>query len=220
MKNRLVKGFSIAELMVASFSFLLVMLVALGALRVVQRTSRHLKGRSVPRQQLRVLLGNLQREIRAANFVYDANGVLSFGAESHSFSGGPSADPSLPPVQEVAFATPETASPATTYKVSGLFLQPEPRGAFAGAHSIVLGEVKNLVGLTPGTPADIPLAALPPAGAGLRKFRTASPADGMRIRLSQTLDGLTFEFVIGHKTEGESVLFETYQANFTMRNNR
>lgn len=209
-----------AELAVASFSFLLVMLVGLGALHVIKRTTAQLQGRSLPRQQLRALLGHLQREIRGATFVYDTSARLDFGTESHSFSGGPSADPNQPAVNEVAYASPETPDLATTYKVSALFLQPDPKPAFSGAQRIVLAEVQNLAGLTPGTPADIPLGSLPAAGLGLRRFGTASPSDGLRIRLSQTLDGLEFEFVIGHETEGESVLFETYQANFSMRNHR
>lgn len=220
MTNKRQRAFSLAELMVASFSFLLVMLVALGALAVVRRSSRHLEGRSVPRQQLRVLLGHLQHEVRGATYVYDTTLALSFGAQTHTFSGSPPSDPNTPAIHDMVLALPESADLNPTYRVMGLYLEPQPKPPYPNAHRVVLAEVSNLSPVTPGTPADIPLAALPNAGAGVRTFSTASPLDGLRIRLSPTLDGLEFEFVIGHKTEGESVLYETYQANFTMRNNR
>ncbi len=206
--------------MVASFSFLLVMLVALGALKVVRRSSRHLESRSVPRQQLRVLLGHLQHEVRGATYIYDSLDTVAFGADSHTFSGAPPADPNTPAIHDLLLALPEGPELTPTYRVLGLYLQPQPKAPFANAHRAVLASVSNLAPTTPGTPADIPLAALPPAGSGVRTFATASPPDGLRVRSSPTLDGLEFEFVIGHKTEGQSVLYETYQANFTMRNNR
>jgi prepilin-type N-terminal cleavage/methylation domain-containing protein len=216
------RGFSIVEVMVASSLFLVVMMIGTGALQVVKRAGDHLKGRSQPRQQLRLLLGHLQRDVRAATFVYDPHLTVNFGGGfSHLYTGIPPVEPAAPAKNEVIYALAETAASEPQYTVVGLFLQPEVRDrAYEGSHRVVMASVAHQNGPTPGSPADIPLAALPVGSAQLRTFATASPADGLRVRRSPSGDGLSFEFVIGHRNEAEKVTLEVYQSQLTMRNNR
>ena len=212
-----------AEVMVASGMFLLLMLVGLGTLQVIKRTGAQLKGRSVPRQQLRALFLHLQKQVHAANFIFDVNETVDFGSGyTHTYSGAPESDPSLPGASGLLVAIPEGAESAPTYRLEGLFLQPDNTTdrAFDGAHSVVSAQVSNLVGTTPGSPADLPLSALPPNKLSVRSFQTASPVDGLKIHRSESGDGLIFEFMVGHKTEGEGLVFETYTSHLTMRNNR
>ncbi len=218
-----ISGLTLAEVLVASSAFAFVMMIGIGTVSVVKRSGDQLRGRSEPRQQLRVLLGNLQRELRAATFIYSPNVSLDFGSTyQHEFTGGPPTDPSDPPVQEVVFARSESAAVEPEYTVEALFLQQDlgPDRAYDGAHKIVLTRIARQVGVTPGSPADIQLTNLPTSDINVRTFATATPAEGLRIRQTPTGDGLMFEFVIGHKTEGESILYETYQTHLTMRNNR
>ncbi len=216
-------GFTIAEIMVASGLFLILMLVGLGTLRVVQNTGDHLKGRSLPRQQLRALVSHLQHEVRAATFVYDVNATLNFGPNtSFAFLGAPPHDPNQAPARSLLMAIPESSDAATTYRISSLFLEPDTStdAAYENSHQVVVTSTENMSGMTPGSPADIPLNALPVNRTSVKRFQTASPGDGLKMRLSESLDSLQFEFVIGHETEGEGLVFETYTAQFTMRNNR
>jgi hypothetical protein len=216
-------GFSVAEVMVASGMFLLLMLVGLGTLQVIKRTGAQLKGRSVPRQQLRALFLHLQKQVRAANFIFDIDQPVDFGSDySHTYTGAPDSDPGSAGVSALLWAIPESADAAPTYRLHGLFLQPDATSdkAFEGAHSVISAQVPNLVGATPGSPADLPLTALPTDKTTVRNFQIASPADGLRIHRSESGDGLIFQFVIGHETEGESLVFETYTSHLTMRNNR
>lgn len=212
------RGFSLVEVVVASSAFVVVLLIGAGALKVVKRTSEHLQGRSQPRQQLRVLLGHLQRDVRAATFLYDPHLTLDLGGgASHVFQGAPRPDEAR---NEMVLALAETPTTAPRYTILALFLQPDGDRAFPGSHRAVLGKVAGQVGPTPGSPADIPLASLPVGQAEVRTFATASPADGLRIRQTPSGDGLRFEFVIGHRLEGEGLHWETYQSTLTMRNNR
>lgn len=221
------RGVSLIEVLVASSTFVIVMMIGLGTLQVVKRAGDHLRGRSEPRQQLRTLLGHLQRNVRAACFVFEPSATVSFGnGASHTFEGGPPFDPvdpdeaKAPPANDLIYALAETAATEPQYTVQSLFLQPDGDIAYPGSHRMVLASVGNLVGSTPGTPADIPLGSLPASQAEVRTFATASPADGLRIRHTPTGDGLAFEFVIGHRNQGEKIQFETYQTHLTMRNNR
>lgn len=218
--NRRSRGISMAEVMVASFAFMIVMMIGAGALQVVKRASQHLEGRSLPRQQLRALLGHLQRDVRAATFLFDPHLGVRFGtAFSHQYEGAPTA---VEVKDEILFALAESPDNAPTYTVMGLFLQPDPSptAGFREAHRMVLASVSGMSGATPGSPADIPLGSLPAARAEVRTFATASPEGGLKIRRSASGDGLSFEFVIGHRNEGEKVTLETYQSQLTMRNNR
>lgn len=206
----------------AASLFVVVMMLGAGAMQVVKRSRDHLKGRSEPRQQLRALLGHLQRDVRAACFIYDPHLTISFGAGfSHEFDGAPPLDPAADPCHEVAYALAESPDIAPAYTVTGIFLQPDTtQAAYPGSHHVVLGSVGNQNGPTPGSPADIALSALPAGSAQVRTFATASPSDGLRIRRSPTGDALLFEFLIGHRTAGERVIMETYQTQLTLRNNR
>ena len=222
MRRRAHAGLSLVEVMVASSAFLVVMMIGAGALKVVKRTGDHLKGRGEPRQQLRVLLGHLQHEVRAACFVYDPHLTVNFGnGHQHEFEGGPEISPA-PAKNEVILAMAETAETEPPYTVMALFLQPDlpGKGAYEGSHRIVMASVPGQNGPTPGSPADIPLASLPVGQAEVRTFGTASPSDGLRVQLSPSGDGLAFELVIGHRNEGGQLLFETYQTQLTLRNNR
>jgi hypothetical protein len=197
------RGLSMVEVLVASSLFLVVMMVGAGALKVVKRTGDHLKARGEPRQQLRALLGHLQREVRAACFVYDPHLSIDFGGGfSHVFEGAPQPSPALPR-SEVVLALAESPDTEPAYTVMALFLQPEPatQAPYEGAHRVVLASVPGQTGPTLGSPADIPLASLPSNLAQVRTFATASPADGLRISRSDSGDGLNFEFMIGHRTE-------------------
>jgi hypothetical protein len=215
------RGLSIVEVLVASSAFLVVMMIGVGALHVVKQAGDHLKGRSLPRQQLRVLLGHLQSDVRAATFVFDAHSTVSFAGASHSFAGAPPKDAAAAASQDCLWALAETADTEPSYKVEALFLQPDgPDRPFEGAQRMVWACVGGQRGATPGTPADIALGSLPADRTEVRTFATASPADGLRVRRTPSGDGLLFEFVIGHRTEAERVLYETYQAQLTMRNNR
>lgn len=217
------KGVSIAEILVASMLFGLVMLVGLGALQMVHRTNQQLKGRSEARQQLRTLLAHLKSEVRAATFVFHPNQSVDFGhGVSHAFSNGPPEDTTLPASPDLLFAVTEVPSLPPSFVVEGLYLTPETHSSpsFVNAHQIVLGRVPNAQGATPGSPADIVLSGLATAGSDVKTFRTASPSDGLKVSYGETLDSLVFEIVIGHKTESSGIQFETYQSRFTMRNNR
>lgn len=218
---RRARGISMVEVLVASSLFLVLMMVGAGALQVVQRAGDHLRGRGQPRQQLRTLLGHLQRDVRAATFVYDPHLNASFkGGFSHAFEGAPPRDPESPAVHEVIYAVSDSAATEPSYTVCAMFLREDGRDkAYPGSHRVVMARVSGQFGPTPGSPADIPLATLPAAQTEVRTFATASPADGLRIRRSATGDGLAFEFVIGHRS-GKGVLYETYQTQLTMRNNR
>jgi hypothetical protein len=209
------------EVVVASSAFLVVMMIGAGALKVVKRTGDHLKARGQPRQQLRTLLGHLQRDVRAATFVYDPHVTAHFGGGySHVFNGAPPSKPEDPAKNEVVFALTDSAATEPSYTVVALFLKPDSEEPFPGAQRVVMARTPGQVGPTPGSPADIPLGALPPGATEVRSFATASPTDGLRVRLSPSSDGLWFEFVIGHRSEGEAVLYETYQTQLTLRNNR
>ena len=217
------RGLSIAEILVASTLFGVVMLIGLGALQMVHRTNQQLKGRSEPRQQLRALLAHLKSEVRAATFVFHPNTNVDFGqGMSHNFGDGPPEDGTLPPATDLLFAITEVPDLPPSFIVEGLYLTPETQRerSFPSAHQVVLGRIPNAVGTTPGSPADIPLASLSTANSEVKIFRTASPADGLKVRLGESLDSLIFEFVLGHRTEGSNIHFETYQTEFTMRNNR
>lgn len=216
------RGLSMVEVLVAASLFVVVMMLGAGAMHVVKRSRDHLKGRSEPRQQLRALLGHLQRDVRAACFIFDPHLTISFGPSySHAFAGAPPLDPSAPSSHEVALAVAETASSTPRYTVLALFLQPDQaQPAFPGSHHVVMGSVSHQNGPTPGSPADIPLGALPSSAAEVRTFATASPSGGLRIRRTPTGDGLDFEFEIGHRSAGEKVITETYQTRLTLRNNR
>lgn len=217
------RGLSMVEVMVASSLFVVVMMLGAGAVGVVKRSRDHLKGRSEPRQQLRTLLGHLQNDVRAACFIYDPHLTVNFGANfSHAFDGAPPTDPNADPNHDAIFALVESADSSPSYSVYGIFLQPDTAlaAAYPDSHHVVLASVAGMNGPTPGSPADIPLGALPAASAQARTFATASPADGLRIRRNPTGDALSFEFQIGHRTEGEKVVIETYQTRLTLRNNR
>ena len=217
------RGLTLAEVLVASSAFAFVMMIGLGTVGVVKRSGDQLRGRSEPRQQLRVLLGHLQRELRAATFIYAPTQALDFGSTyQHTFAGGPPTDPDDPQVHDVVFARSESAASEPEYTVEALFLQEDttPDRPYLGAHKIVLTQIAHQVGVTPGSPADIQLANLPTSDINIRTFATATPTNGLKIRQTPTGDGLMFEFVVGHKTEGETILYETYQTHFTMRNNR
>lgn len=217
------RGFTIAEIMVASGAFLVLMLVGLGTLRVVKSTGDHLKGRSVPRQQLRALFAHLQHEVRAATFVYDVNEDVIFGPGlNHQFLGAPPHEASQAPASSALFAIPETADSTTTYRIASIFLEQNTGSSspYQGSHKVIVTSTSNMSGATPGSPADIPLSTLPVTNTSVKRFHTASPGDGLRIRRSQSLDSMRFEFVIGHETEGEGLVFETYATQLTMRNNR
>ena len=140
-------GFTIAEIMVASGLFLILMLVGLGTLRVVQNTGDHLKGRSLPRQQLRALVSHLQHEVRAATFVYDVNATLNFGPNtSFAFLGAPPHDPNQAPARSLLMAIPESSDAATTYRISSLFLEPDTStdAAYENSHQVVVTSTENM----------------------------------------------------------------------------
>ncbi len=217
------RGLTIAEVLVASSCFLLVMTIGLGAVEVVKRAGDHLKNRSEPRQQLRALVGHLQTQVRAAAFVFPATGPVNFGGgHSHTFSGAPPIWPEQPPAESLLWASAESAEIQPTYRVQGLYLKEDTSAnrAFDGAHVAILAEVSQTPTTVPGNPAGIVLGSLESGTSAFRRFALAAPSDGLRVWLTPSADGAIFEFVLGHKNQTGAITRQLYRTQFTMRNNR
>ncbi len=221
--RRGVAGLTLAEVLVASSAFLVVMAIGIGAVRVVERAGQHLKNRSEPRQQLRTLVGHLQSDLRAASFVFNYHRPVLFGGGlGHDFQGAPMPWPEGEPVDSVLWARAESAEPETTFSVEGLFLQPYPleKAPFSGARLAVLASAREVVSDSPGRPVDIPIDSLAGYTQQARRFEISAPPGGLKVWYSPTADGLVLQFALAHRNESGGLTEQSYRTQFTMRNNR
>lgn len=209
------RGFSIVEVMVAAGLFLILMTLAWGGFSVLNRGGEGLRASSEPRQQLRVLLANLQNDLRMASYIYPADTYTILGQNLTTPATGGIA-------RALVFAVPENSLPPLTFKVCTVFARPrQPADANnPSAHEVVYYTVEGVDPPTSDFPSEIDPNLLPPSGSQRVFDAYLDGPNALQLTLSDDGNAVIFHVDFKRTPPRGEVQQDQLETAITMRNNR
>lgn len=206
------RALTLAEVLVAGFVFLMIMLVAESIMNYVQRIGLKARAQLEPRQQIRSALTHAGKDLRGGAYIYEGfTGSILGSAVSVPRAGETG--------EALVFAVPEPLGGGLSYRVCALFARPrsQPDPNNPGARELVYHQFPSQATI----PADTPGALNPGTltGGSTRVFDAYVPTGAFTVRLTPNgqAAALTVSFAV--KPLRGPTVSERFETLLTMRNN-
>ncbi len=211
MKRR---GLSLAELMVASFCFLLIMFSTVALMDFVRRSGARARAQIEPRQQCRSFLGLLANDLRSASYVYEGfNGTLLGNPVTVPTAGNRG--------QALVFAVPQDETPDPNYVLTVIFVRnrTKPDSKNPNTREIVYHRFDPVKSSPPATPGALDPAAM--TGGSTRLFDAYVPpgATNFGFDMAANSQGVGVDVRFQMQPERGQLQSESFHSYLTLRNN-
>lgn len=214
MRARRGRGLSIAELIVASFLFLLISFATVALMDFVRRSGARARAQIEPRQQVRAFLSVLANDYRSAAYVFEGFSGTLLGHPITVADAGDRGDC-------LVFAVPQDETPDPDYVVTVVFARNRttPDVKNPSVREIVYHRFDPVKSVPPNTPGAINPLAL--TGGSTRLFDAyvppGSPAFGFDMAANHQGMGVDVQFRM--QPERGQLQSEMFHSYLTLRNN-
>ena len=208
------RGFSLVEVMVAASMSLLLMGVIWAGIKVLRTSTLNVNASQEPRKQLRAALGNLQKDLRQAAYLFPAGSYdLDNGDKIEIPAPGSTGD-------ALAFAIPENSVSPILYTVVVVYTKPRGKTDINNPKARTLVYLKA-TGVDPPTsdlPGEIDLETLPLSG-GKKVFDAyLADSDGFVTEITNDYHAVRFAFHLRRQEARGELQQSNYQTTLALRN--